>query len=378
MRSETMKPTERLEAAFHLEKPDRVPVVPLTDIDFVTRWLGRSQSDWVKDWSWVLQAIIDHFDAFGQWDAPFNPTAWPSFAYSISAPMKLKRPGIELPDDYPQQFDEQPVLQPEDYDTIAEVGWMNFWRSDFVFRIRDIEPSELPAKEAWLGKLGPKAFAAWRQKGIQPLVSGGYCHPFFVLSQARSLIKFTEDLYYIPDRVEAALKTMVTETIEGVINTVKANGVPRVQIIEERVSAYYYPLRIFERLWWPFTREIVETIWAEGIFSIWHLDSPWDKNLHYFKELPRGSICLELDSMTDIFLAKEILGDHLSIMGDVPATVLAIGTPEDVAAYCKKLIDGIGYNGGFVLSSGCVVPVECKMENFQTMIDTAKTYELSK
>jgi hypothetical protein len=378
MRVETMRPLERLEAAFRLEKPDRVPVVPLTDVDIVTRWLGRPQSDWVKDWSWVLPAIVDHFDAFGQWDAPFNATAWPPIAYSISAPMKLKRPGIELPDHYPQQFDEQPMLQPEDYVTISEIGWTNFWRSDFVFRIRDIEPSELPAQEAWLASLGPAAIATWRQRGIEPLVGGGFCHPFFVLSQARSLVKFTEDLYYIPNQVEAALRTMVPETIEGILSTVKTTGIPRVQIIEERASAYYYPPRIFERLWWPYTQQIVDAIWSEGIFSVWHLDSPWDRNLPYFKQLPRGSICLELDSTTDIFLAKEILGDHLSIMGDVPATLLAIGTPEDVRQYCTKLIDRIGYNGGFVLSSGCVVPIECRPENFQAMIDTGKTYELSR
>jgi uroporphyrinogen decarboxylase len=58
--------------------------------------------------------------------------------------------------------------------------------------------------------------------------------------------------------------------------------------------------------------------------------------------------------------------------------MLAIGAVSEVEEYCKRLIDGIGYDGGFVLSSGCVVPVECKLENFRAMIDTAKTYELSR
>ena len=378
MKAENMKPIERIEAALHLEKPDRTPVAPLLTMDSIARWKGRLQSDWVKDWSWVLPATMEHFDAFGGWDAPFIPTSPTLFAFSFFTPMKMKLPGIDLPDDYQFQFVEEAVLQPEDYDTIADIGWTEFWRSDFVFRIRDYKPKEFPALQAEDAKIVPEAVAAWRQRGVEPLCGAACCHPFFMLSMARSLVKFTEDLYYTPDRVEAALKTMTPEIIDLIIQGTRATGIPRVQIPEEHASAYYYPFSIFERLWWPFTREIVEALWSEGIFSIWHLDMKWDKNLHYFKELPRGSMALELDSTTDIFLAKEILGDYLPIMGDVPAPMLTIGTPEEVRDYCQKLIDTVGYNGGFVLKNACVLPPDCKPENFQAMIDTAKTYELSK
>ncbi len=82
----------------------------------------------------------------------------------------------------------------------------------------------------------------------------------------------------------------------------------------------------------------------------------------------------ELDSTTDIFKAKEILKDHMCIAGDVPAGLSSYGTTKEMEEYCKKLIDTIGKDTGFILSSGCTVPADCKYENFEMMIDTAKNY----
>jgi uroporphyrinogen-III decarboxylase len=90
--------------------------------------------------------------------------------------------------------------------------------------------------------------------------------------------------------------------------------------------------------------------------------------------LPRGKVVLEIDGTTDIFKAKEVLGDHLCIMGDVPAQLLKLGTPDDVRAYVKKLIDVVGKGGGFILSSGCDVPVDAKPENVKAVIEVGMTY----
>jgi len=97
-------------------------------------------------------------------------------------------------------------------------------------------------------------------------------------------------------------------------------------------------------------------------------------NLPYLKDLPKGKCICELDSTSDIFKAKEILKGHMCIMGDVPATKLALGTPEDVTAYCEKLIDVVGKDGGFILSTGCECPVDAKFENVKAMVDSVKNH----
>jgi uroporphyrinogen-III decarboxylase len=62
----------------------------------------------------------------------------------------------------------------------------------------------------------------------------------------------------------------------------------------------------------------------------------------------------------------------------VHPTLLSLGKPEEVEAYCKKLIDEVGEDGGFFLSSGCELPATIKAENLKAMILTGQTYELSK
>jgi uroporphyrinogen-III decarboxylase len=57
---------------------------------------------------------------------------------------------------------------------------------------------------------------------------------------------------------------------------------------------------------------------------------------------------------------------------------MSLGKPEKVEAYCKTLTDKIGDDGGHLLSTGCGFPSAAKEENFIVMLETGRTYELSK
>ncbi len=81
-----------------------------------------------------------------------------------------------------------------------------------------------------------------------------------------------------------------------------------------------------------------------------------------------------MDGQTDIFKAKEVLGDHMCIMGDVPAQLLSLGTPDEVCAYVQRLIDVVGNGSGFILSTGCDCPMDAKPENVKMMIEIGKSY----
>jgi uroporphyrinogen-III decarboxylase len=105
-----------------------------------------------------------------------------------------------------------------------------------------------------------------------------------------------------------------------------------------------------------------------------HYDSDWTKNLEYLLELPAKKFILELDGDTDIFKAKEILGGHCAIMGDMPAALLAIGSTSEVDEYAKKLITVVGKGGGLLYSSGCCVPMNAKHENVKAFFDAVEKY----
>ena len=180
-----------------------------------------------------------------------------------------------------------------------------------------------------------------QRKAFTALMAEDY-HPFFKLSLGRSMMKFTEDLYYRPDVVERALKAIVPEWTRFAIELSKGMDSKIFFFAEERAGCFFYPLKIFERFWWPYTLDIVDALWSEGIVSLFHLDQCWDQNIPYFKQLPKGSAIIDLDGCTDIFAAKEALGGHLCIGGDVHPSLLCLGKPEEVEAYCKRLIDEVG------------------------------------
>ena len=379
MASESMTASERLQAAIRLEKPDRIPVVPTLLPEPVAGLAGLSGAQVCSDNRLLIESTLGIFDEYGGWDAMYPIGATPVQMQAMGTfPMKMRIPGVDLPDDYMFQLDEQEVMKPEDYDTICEKGLDKFYYDDYLWRISRLKPEDLPAVLDEVASSFVIFLEGCSARNVQPFFMGYALHPFFTLSLMRSMLAFTQDLYYTPDIVERTLKKMTEELINRVLPLVRGSGLKTWLLTEERASAYFYPPAVFERFWWPYTCQIVDAFWSEGIITIFHLDQCWDKNIPYFKQLPRGAAILELDGLTNIFAAKEALAGHACFHGDVPAAILSLGQPEEVQAYCRQLIDTVGRDGGFILGSGCSVPPTVRPENFRSMIETGRDYELSK
>lgn len=377
MAKETMTAKERVLAAINLEKPDRVPVAPQVTAHTSPGLTGRTQAEVAQNVDVALDTMLQVFDHYGGWDMVHMPTPSTYFIFNFVAGIRVKVPGRELPEDVPFQIWEEENVKREEYDIIADIGWTKFVTEQLIPRIND-DPADFGRQiENFFGPFMGKAFEEWGKRNTYPVCWALDFHPFFKLSLSRSMLKYTEDLYRHPELVEKALDKMVPETIEGLKNGAKLTQCNIVQIIEERAGGYFYPTPVFERFWWKYTREIVDALWSEGIVTLFHLDTNWDKNIHYFKEIPKGSAIIMLDGTTDIFAAKEALRGHLCLMGDVHPSLSALGSKEEVEAYVKKLIDEVGGDGGFILGTGCDVPAAVKPENLRAIIDTGKSYELN-
>ena len=57
----------------------------------------------------------------------------------------------------------------------------------------------------------------------------------------------------------------------------------------------------------------------------------------------------------------------------MPSSLLQVGTKEEVIAYCKKLIDVCGKDGGYILSLGSGID-KCDPANLHAMIEAAEEY----
>ena len=386
MRSETMTPRERFEAAVNLQEPDRVPVCPLGML-YAAPYVGMSMEKYYSDGKVAATAQRKTFNDLGGWDVMglSGSTMTDPFPLLTISPNKMKLPGKELPPDAIMQFDEsEPAMFVDDYDIIIKKGWDHFFFNHLLPRIQPgyggnvFRTIKAILRLMRFVRLYKKDVRYWESRGIPALVAMPCVVPYEMFSTARTLSQFTLDLFRYPDKVIAAMDATLPNAIKTALRGTRSIGVPRVFLAGERGSGDMISPKHFEKFYLPWLKRLVDALVDENITPLLHFDGNWTRNLPYLKELPKGKCILDLDSTTDIFKAKEMLGEHMCIMGDVSASLLTLGTPEEVETYCKRLIDEVGKGGGFILSSGCTVPYNAKIENLKAMIDTGKTYQLSR
>lgn len=374
MIKETMTSKERIDAAVRLEAVDRVPVVPLI-YQFALRNKGIPHAVGLKDPEMAHKALADTLDDLGGYDAMIEPDfIFPGSSWKLTmAPTAYVTLDNNIGENQSIQTYEEEIMTAEDYDTIANKGWNGFC-AEFLPRLRGLPLEKFDARQRKLAGIRKGDAAKWNARGVTVLSGAMTWSPIMILSMGRTLTKFTMDLYRTPDRVQAAMDAMVDDLIENVKQEMKFTGLPWVYFPLERGSTFYYPLKIFERFELPYLRKMALSFVAEDFMPMLHFDTDWTMNLPYLKEFPKGKCVCELDSTTNIFKAKEILNGHMCIMGDVPASLLSLGTPDDITGYCEKLIDVVGKDGGFILSTGCECPVDAKFENVRAMIDSVKNH----
>ena len=128
----------------------------------------------------------------------------------------------------------------------------------------------------------------------------------------------------------------------------------------------------YKTFYWPTFRKLLLGLIDEGIVPFCFVEGDYTSRLDIIRDVPKGKVVYWLDR-TDIAKAKEILGDVACIGGNVPPPLLAVGTPQQVKDYVRKLIDTVGKGGGYILGNGTVIE-QAKPENLHAMIDTTKEY----
>ncbi len=257
-------------------------------------------------------------------------------------------------------------MKVEDYDYIIEHGLGAFLEKYFAERLDNLQ-----AKLQVFVENLPDAIAATINLGIVPFSPAITTIPYEMFCGGRSLAEFLKDLFRIPDKVQAAMDAAMPEIIEETKQLCRALKPIAIWVGGWRSASEFLSPRLWERFVFPYFKQLVEAVVEEGVIAVLHFDSDWTRDLRYLRELPKKRCVFSPDGATDIFKAKEILGDHMCIMGDVPAAMLSLGTPDEVYAYCRRLIENIGPSG-FILAQGCDIPPNAKPENVKAMLAAVK------
>ena len=129
----------------------------------------------------------------------------------------------------------------------------------------------------------------------------------------------------------------------------------------------------FNKFYWPTMKPIIESIWSKGHQVLFYAEGNWDAHLKSFAELPDGCIVYHCDQ-GDIFKVHKQLGNKFCISGGIPNYLLSLGTPDEVRDCCKKVIDAVAGDGGYIMDAGAIVQNDAKVENIRAMTDFTREY----
>jgi uroporphyrinogen-III decarboxylase len=197
--------------------------------------------------------------------------------------------------------------------------------------------------------------------------------PFDLISDfLRSMRGTMLDMYQCPEKLLAAEDKIYPFILDSAIQTAQMSGNPIIFIPLHRGSDGFMSIEQFEKFYWPYLKNIILDLIKAGLTPMPFFEGTYDQRLKYLAELPKGKI-LGMFDRSDLVKVKEVLKDTMCISGGMPIALLQTGTEETVKEQAKKMIDVVGKDGGFIMSSSTVL-AEAKPELVKFWVDFTKEY----
>jgi uroporphyrinogen-III decarboxylase len=207
-----------------------------------------------------------------------------------------------------------------------------------------------------------------------PAFSGGFTKaPFDVIGDSlRGTKGVMLDMFRHQDELKEACERLIPSMVRCAVAACGASGHIMPFIPLHKGADGFMSQEQFKTFYWPSLRKLIIGLVNEGLVPQLLAEGGYNTRLDVISDLPKGKVLWWFDR-TDMKRAKETVGRVTCLAGNVPLDLLCTGTPEEVKAYCKELIDVAGRDGGFILSSGAGVQGS-KPENVKAMIDFSKEY----
>ncbi len=180
------------------------------------------------------------------------------------------------------------------------------------------------------------------------------------------------DMFRHPDKLLEAIDVMTELIIHSMLHNPAISKALMVMFPLHKGADGWMSQKQFETFYWPSLKKVMDALINEGIICLMFAEGGYNTRLETVTDFPKGSVVWLFDQ-TDMLKAKKILGKNFCIEGNVPSSLIVTGSPSDVKETCRKLIEGCGKGGGYVLAAGCV-PDDPKLENLQAMMAAVREY----
>jgi len=197
--------------------------------------------------------------------------------------------------------------------------------------------------------------------------------PFSVAASVVGTENLLKWMIRYPEKVHTLME-IVTESNNRYIDEVAKLGLS-IGFADPVSSTSLISPRLFRRFSLPYLKKNIEKIKektgsAPGIHICGKSKDIWEDVVN------AGISNFSIDNVEDLEEAKRIMGDRVIITGNVPPVdVIHLGTKEEIFESVKECIrKGHDSTKGYILSTGCQIPMNTPIEKVEIFMEAAKIY----
>ena len=394
-------------AALRNEKPDKIPIRPFV-AEFTAKYAGLTCQQVAHDYNFAFEAAVKCAKEF-DWDAVVANMVYVWTGLAQAAGLRYYGiPGIGIP--YTTGFnfieppEDQAFMREDEYDALIDdpTGFLyNVWlprvstevssamcqvsggggRPDTSHLTRDtfyrnnlaLVKSSM-AMMVYFYAFGPQIQRLRDECGTVSAIAGIFKAPFDIIGdKLRGYVGLTMDMATQPDKVLKACEALMPHLVNVGLATADAAKQVPIGFWMHRGCVPFINPRQFASHYWPTLRPCIEEFWKHGHQTLFYAEGKWDHHLDDFATLPERSIVFHVDR-GDIFLAHKKLHHKFALSGGIPNVLLSYGKPEEVREHCKKVIDGVAQDGGYIMDASAIMQDDTSIENLRVLTDFTREH----
>lgn len=208
-----------------------------------------------------------------------------------------------------------------------------------------------------------------RDIGDGTLVTSALLGPFTltcqILGTERALYLLADDRPRFLDYLDFATSVAISY---GSAQVKAGSHVPI--IFDPAASPAVLPPALFRELEVPPLAKLNQVLLGAGAAGTWlHVAGPTTNILPFFAEIGVSVANFDYD-VTPENAMRSLPGTCLD--GNVKSLSFCLGSPEEMREHCDQLQNIFADRGGFILSSGCEIPLEANPDCIRAMVESAR------
>jgi uroporphyrinogen-III decarboxylase len=379
----------RYVTAMRNEKPDRIPIRPFV-AEFTARYAGYTAQEVVHDYGKAFDAAIQCARDY-DWDAvvPNMVYVWTGLAQAAGL-RYYGIPGIGIPEDigfnYIEPPEDQAFMRADEYDALIRdpTGFLyNVWLPRVSTEIRPPgEPctyrhtlalvKSAMAMLSYFYAFGPQVQRLRAECGTVSAIAGIFKAPFDILAdKLRGYLGLVTDMHTQPKKVLEACEALMPHLCHVGLTTADPSRLVPIGFWMHRGCVPFISHQQFASHYWPTLKPIIQEFWKQGHQTLFYAEGKWRHHFDAFRELPDRSLVFHCDQ-DDIFEVHRRLHDKFALSGGIPNVLLSHGQPEEVRAFCQRVIREVAADGGYIMDAGAIMQNDTSIENLRVMTEVTR------